>query len=68
MANDTQKSNLEQLAKENQQRHEQLKQSVNRLQEALENLSLIIKYQAFDIEATRRENTYLRRLLEEGGS
>jgi len=28
-------------------------------------LRICIKYQAFDLEATRRENEYLKRLLED---
>jgi len=31
----------------------------------LDYLRVCIKYQAFDLEATRRENAYLRKLLEE---
>ena len=68
MGDETTKSKLEQLARKNIDRQEQLKKSVTRLQESLEGLRLIIKYQAFDLEATRRENTHLRRLLEDNGS
>ncbi len=35
------------------------------LQESFDYLRICIKYQLFDLEATRRENKYLRRLLEE---
>jgi hypothetical protein len=35
------------------------------LQESLDYLRVCIKYQLFDLEATRRENKYLRKLLEE---
>jgi len=31
----------------------------------LDYLRVCIKYQSFDLEATRRENTYLRKLLED---
>jgi len=31
----------------------------------LDYLRVCIKYQTFDLEATRRENQYLRKLLEE---
>ena len=34
------------------------------LEEALDYLRLQVKYLVFDLEATRRENTYLRRMLE----
>ena len=35
------------------------------LQESLDYLRICVKYQLFDLEATRRENKYLRQLLEE---
>lgn len=56
---------LEQLADETRARHERLKQTVSSLQESLDYLRLSIKYLVFDLEATRRENQYLRRILEE---
>jgi len=34
------------------------------LDESLDYLRLIIKYLVFDVEATRRENSYLRKILE----
>lgn len=34
------------------------------LEEALDYLRLQVKYLVFDLEATRRENMYLRRMLE----
>ncbi|HUT29272.1 MAG TPA: hypothetical protein VMX13_05725 [Sedimentisphaerales bacterium] len=56
------------LAKEAQESQEQLKRGVDSLQEALDYLRICIKYQLFDLEATRRENQYLRKLLEERDS
>ncbi|HMO26700.1 MAG TPA: hypothetical protein PKB10_10550 [Tepidisphaeraceae bacterium] len=56
---------LEQLADETRQRHERLRQTVSSLQESLDYLRLSIKYLVFDLEATRRENAYLRKILEE---
>ena len=41
-----------------------LSQSIEELQESLDYLRLSVKYLVFDLEATRRENTYLRRLVE----
>lgn len=38
---------------------------IDRLQESLDYLCICVKYQLFDLEATRRENKYLKRLLEE---
>jgi predicted enzyme involved in methoxymalonyl-ACP biosynthesis len=55
---------LEALAKETQERHQQLRQSINSLQESLDWLRLSVKYLVFDLEATRRENAYLRQMLE----
>jgi len=34
------------------------------IDESLDHLRLIIKYLLFDVEATRRENSYLRKMLE----
>jgi uncharacterized protein YlxW (UPF0749 family) len=59
------KKRLEKLADETRARHEQLKATVNNLQESLDYLRLSIKYLVFDLEATRRENGYLRKILEE---
>lgn len=53
------------LAKEAQETHKKLEKSVDSLQEAVDYLRVCIKYQLFDLEATRRENKYLRKLLEE---
>jgi hypothetical protein len=44
--------------------HKQLKESLDRLQNSLDNLRLVTKYRVFDLEATRRENARLRKLLE----
>lgn len=40
------------------------KQSTNNLQDSLDQLRLTVKYLLFDLEATRRENKYLRKMLE----
>lgn len=53
------------LAKQAQENHEKLQKSVGHLQESLDYLRICIKYQLLDLEATRRENEYLRKLLEE---
>ncbi|MDO8301897.1 MAG: hypothetical protein Q7T18_01520 [Sedimentisphaerales bacterium] len=53
------------LAKQTQSCHEQLKKSVDSLQDSLDYLRVSIKYLLFDLEATRRENRYLRKMLEE---
>ena len=55
---------LAMLAKQARENNEKLKKSVDSLQESLDYLRVCIKYQLFDLEATRRENKYLRDLLE----
>lgn len=51
---------------------ERMRQTLGELQDSLDHLRLSVKYLVFDLEATRRENQYLRRLIEsqerEGGA
>jgi chromosome segregation ATPase len=61
----SERQKLEKIANETRQRHERLRQTVSSLQESLDYLRLSIKYLVFDLEATRRENGYLRKILEE---
>ena len=56
---------LERLAKDAKKRRERIQASVAELQESLDYLRLTIKYLVFDLEATRRENAYLRKLVEQ---
>jgi len=56
---------LTMLANETKQRHQKLKKTVHSLHESIDFLRLSIKYLLFDLEATRRENDYLRKMLEE---
>ena len=53
------------LAAQTRQRHNQLKQTVSSLQESIDFVRLSIKYLLFDLEATRRENTQLRKMLDD---
>ncbi len=53
------------LAKKTHETQKQLKKSVHNLQESLDYLRVSIKYLLFDLEATRRENAYLKKLLED---
>ena len=55
------------LARKTQQQHKAIKNSVTSLQESLDYLRVSIKYMIFDLEATRRENNYLRKLLDDKG-
>ena len=61
------RSRLLGLARETQQRHEQMKKTFTQLQDGLDYLRLHVKYLLFDLEATRRENTQLRNLLKDKG-
>ncbi|MEM1354243.1 MAG: transcriptional regulator [Planctomycetota bacterium] len=58
---------LTQLAAQTRDRHDKMKKTVGELQESLDYLRLSIKYLVFDLEATRRENQYLRQMLEDQG-
>ena len=58
---------LEVLAEQTRERHRQLKDTVSGLQENIDFVRLSIKYILFDLEATRRENAQLRKLLEDDG-
>jgi hypothetical protein len=59
---------LEKLAAETRERHDKMKKTVGELQESLDYLRLSVKYLVFDLEATRRENDYLRKLIESRAS
>lgn len=54
---------LQQLAEETKERHQRMRRTVSQLQESLDYLRLSVKYLVFDLEATRRENQYLRKMI-----
>lgn len=56
---------LTKLAAESKSRHEKVRKTIADLQDSIDYLRLSIKYLVFDLEATRRENAHLRKLLEE---
>ncbi len=56
---------LTEVAEQTKKRHAKLQKTVHDLQESLDYLRLSIKYLVFDLEATRRENGYLRKLIEQ---
>lgn len=62
-----QRGPLSQLVQETRERHDRMKQTVGELQDALDYLRLSVKYLVFDLEATRRENDYLRKLIQGQG-
>jgi LPS O-antigen subunit length determinant protein (WzzB/FepE family) len=55
------------LAKQAEDSQKQIQQNVDYLSESLDYLRVCIKYLLLDIEATRRENDYLRKLLNDPG-
>ncbi|MBA4120020.1 MAG: hypothetical protein C0513_04885 [Isosphaera sp.] len=64
---DGDRERVSQLAEETKSRHDQMRRTVAELQESLDFLRLSVKYMLFDLEATRRENAYLRMLLQTQG-
>lgn len=58
------KEQLQQMATDTRDRHARMKKTVTELQDSLDYLRLSVKYLVFDLEATRRENQYLRKLLD----
>ncbi len=59
------RAELSKLAEETKNRHSKIRQTVKDLQDSLDYLRLSVKYLVFDLEATRRENAYLRKMLEQ---
>lgn len=62
---ESERAKLEVLAEQTRERHEKLRQTVSSLQESIDFLRLSIKYMLFDLEATRRENRQLKKMLEQ---
>ena len=60
----SERDKLTQLAEKTRLRHAKMKKTVTDLQESMDYLRLSIKYLVFDLEATRRENKYLREMVE----
>lgn len=64
-AADSQYKKLTLFAEQDGESRKKLEKNVDKLQESLDYLRVCIKYQLFDLEATRRENEYLKKLLGE---
>src|SRR5262245_20675517 len=62
---DADRNRLNELADETKQRRDRIQASVGELQESLDYLRLSVKYLGFDLKPTRRENSYLRKLVEQ---
>ena len=56
---------LEELCSNDSGQRSEIEESVSKLQDSLDYLRLSVKYMVFDLEATRRENVYLRKLVEQ---
>ncbi|TVQ62999.1 MAG: transcriptional regulator [Phycisphaerales bacterium] len=63
-APESERARLRDLAAETRDRHTRMRRIIGELQESLDYLRLSVKYLVFDLEATRRENQYLRRMLD----
>lgn len=61
---ESERKKLANLANQTRDRHDKMKKTVSDLQESLDYLRLSIKYLVFDLEATRRENQYLRDMMD----
>ncbi|MBT4584925.1 MAG: hypothetical protein HOC93_07590 [Phycisphaerae bacterium] len=59
------RESLEKLCKNEDEERSSVEESVAKLQNSLDYLRLSVKYMVFDLEATRRENVYLRKLVEQ---
>lgn len=59
------KDNIRELLDQAKARQEKMKNIISELTESLDYLRLSVKYLVFDLEATRRENRYLRKILEQ---
>ncbi len=62
---DGEQSKIRNLADETKVRHARMKGIIGELNDSLDHLRLSVKYLVFDLEATRRENRYLRQMLED---
>ncbi len=56
---------LRELAAQLGSGRKKLSESLTKLQQSLDYLRVMVKYQLFDLEATRRENAQLRKMLED---
>jgi len=63
--NSDDRDRLTALAEQTKVKHADLRTTVASLQDNISFVRLSIKYLLFDLEATRRENAHLRKMLEE---
>ncbi|MCR4320600.1 MAG: hypothetical protein NUV74_09745 [Candidatus Brocadiaceae bacterium] len=62
------RESLEMVAGELGKKYEDLRKSLVLLQDTLDSLRLNVKYLLFDLDATKKENTALRKKQEEQGN
>ncbi len=62
---DPQRKELITLVKNTGKNHNKLRKSIDQLQESLDYLRVCVKYLLFDLDATRRENDGLKKLLKD---
>ena len=56
---------LTEIAKEHRKSQKKLRENLSSMQESLDYLRICVKYLLFDLEATRRENGNLKKLLDD---
>ncbi len=59
------KNRLSRLVNQSESYQKQLIKELEELQRSIGYFRIVVKYLLFDVEATRRENDYLRKLLED---
>ncbi len=62
---DPQRKELITLVRNTGKTHNKLRKSMDQLQESLDYLRVCVKYLLFDLDATRRENENLKKLLKD---
>lgn len=60
---ETEREKLSDLANRARTRQEKMKKTIGELSESLDYLRLSVKYLVFDLEATRRENRHLKKMI-----
>ena len=63
-----QRKQLVPIVEETKQRHEDIKQSVDKVTRSLTDLRILLKYVLFDLEATKRERDKLKKMIDNQSS
>lgn len=59
-----QQKQLKPIVEETKQRHKDIKENTNKINESITDLRICIKYLLFDLEATKRERNKLKSILD----